>query len=67
MNRLKLGLIGLVALVTVIVVFQNTETVTTQVLFVSFEMPRAALLFLTLVVGYLLGMARVDRLLRRRR
>ncbi len=53
--KLKLGaLVALVAL-TVVVIFQNTEEVQTNFLFISFTMPRAALLLLTFLVGAAVG------------
>lgn len=39
----------------VIVVFQNWENVETRILFSRFEMPRAALLFLTFAIGVFTG------------
>jgi len=54
-EKIKLISIGVLVLLTVIVVLQNTEQVETNVLFMSFAMPRAALLFLTFVAGYAVG------------
>jgi len=50
-------LIGLavIAIVILIVIFQNTESVSTNILFVEFSMPRVALLFITLAIGVILG------------
>jgi uncharacterized integral membrane protein len=47
---------AIVALLVLIVVLQNTESVQTDVLFISISMPRAVLLFGTLVIGFLLGL-----------
>ena len=46
---------AVLAALILIVIFQNTESVRTHVLFVTFEMPRVALLFITLVIGVILG------------
>ena len=62
MKRLKLIVIAVVAVLTVIVVFQNTQSVETEILFVTFRMPRALLLFGTLLMGFVLGAVRVDKL-----
>lgn len=40
----------------VIVVLQNTETVETRLLFVTLAMPRSLLLFITLVLGAVIGL-----------
>ena len=56
--KIKLGSIGLLVVLVVLIVivlFQNTETVTTKFLFVTFEMPRAALLMLTFLLGAAAG------------
>ena len=46
----------LFALLVVIIILQNTENVETKLLFVTMNMPRALLLFMNLVIGFLLGM-----------
>jgi len=55
-HRIKLVGIAIAALLTLIVVLQNTESVQTDILFVSITMPRAVLLFGTLVIGFLIGL-----------
>lgn len=55
MERAKLIGIVVVVLLTVIVVLQNIETVNTKILFLTLSMPRAALLFGTLGVGFIAG------------
>jgi len=47
---------ALLALLGIVVVLQNTETVETHVLFFSFSAPRAALLAATLALGFLVGL-----------
>ncbi len=43
-------------LLVIIVILQNTENIETKLLFVTMNMPRALLLFINLVIGYLLGL-----------
>ncbi len=55
MQKAKIAAIALLALLVLIVVLQNTDSVETKILFFSITMPRAALLFGALVVGFILG------------
>jgi len=55
-TRIKLIVAGVVAILATIVMFQNTEEVSTQILFWQFTLPRALLLVVMLVVGFLLGL-----------
>lgn len=55
MNKNKAVMIAILALVVTIVIFQNTETVHTQILFFSIKLPRALLLIGTLVAGFVMG------------
>ena len=54
-KKIRLGFIILLVAIIVIVILQNTEQITTQILFASIEMPQAFLLFLTFIVGALAG------------
>jgi uncharacterized integral membrane protein len=56
MKRLRTLVIALVAVLVIIVVLQNTQSVETRILFVTLAMPRAVLLFVTLLVGFVLGL-----------
>jgi uncharacterized integral membrane protein len=56
MTRTKLVITGVLALLVLIVILQNTAAVETRVLFVTITMPRAVLLIGTTLVGFLLGM-----------
>ncbi|MHC4846066.1 MAG: LapA family protein [Planctomycetota bacterium] len=58
--RVVLGV--LLAVLTIITVLQNTEDVSTRILFFTVTMPRAVLLFVTLLVGFILGMVVATRL-----
>lgn len=55
-RRARLIGIAIAALLVLIVVLQNTESVQTDILFISISMPRAVLLFGTLVIGFVLGL-----------
>lgn len=53
--QFKLITAVVLVVLTVIVVLQNTAPVETRILFMTMEMPRAALLALTLLIGMLTG------------
>lgn len=53
--QIKVILALVLVVLTMIVVLQNTALVETRILFLTVEMPRAALLALTLVIGMLAG------------
>lgn len=55
MDRNKAIVVAILALLAVIVIFQNTESVQTRILFFSIDMPRALLLISTLIVGFVVG------------
>lgn len=65
MRTLKLILAVVVAVLLVIVVLQNTATVEAQLLIRPVRMPLAAMLFGTLLVGFLLGFLATTWLVRR--
>ena len=65
MQKLKIAAIALLALLVLIVVLQNTESVETKILFFSVTMPRAALLFGALVVGFIIGVFTAGKVLNR--
>lgn len=55
MKRFRI-IASLIALFLVlIVIVQNSDTVTTNILFMTISMPRAALLGVTLLIGMLIG------------
>jgi uncharacterized integral membrane protein len=56
MARFKVILIVVLAVLLVIVILQNTETVDTRLLFVTVSMPRAALLGFAVLLGFVLGL-----------
>ena len=61
-QRIKVTGVAILALFVLIVVLQNTEIVDTRVLFVTVSMPRAALLFGALVVGFIIGIFAAGKL-----
>ena len=54
-TRLRYGALAIVALLVLIIVAQNTESVQTNLLFFSITLPRAVLLFITFLIGFVLG------------
>ncbi|MBS3787189.1 DUF1049 domain-containing protein [Candidatus Bipolaricaulota bacterium] len=56
MKKTKMAIAGIIAILLVIIIFQNLETVSTRLLFARVEMPQAALLFLTAAAGFALGL-----------
>lgn len=55
MKRAKIIGILILALFILIVVLQNTERIQTHILLFTFTMPRAVLLFLTALIGFIIG------------
>jgi uncharacterized integral membrane protein len=55
MRRAKMIGILVLALFIGIVVLQNTERVQTHIIFFTITMPRAVLLFLTALIGFIIG------------
>lgn len=55
-QKLKIVGIAILALLVLIIVLQNTESVETKLLFISIWMPRAALLFGVAVIGFIAGL-----------
>jgi uncharacterized integral membrane protein len=54
-SRIKLIVVAVLVILAVVIVLQNTERVTTKVLFATIILPRAALLFVTLAMGFVAG------------
>lgn len=55
MKTLRLVVTAALAVLVVIVVFQNTEAVETRLLFATVTMPRAVLLLTTALLGFAMG------------
>ena len=62
MTKLKVVILAVVGLLVLIIVLQNTESVETKLLFISVTMPRAILLFGTLLIGFALGVLTAGRI-----
>ena len=56
MKKGKILLMAVLALLAIIIVFQNTEAVDTKLLFITVTMPRALLLIVVLLAGFILGL-----------
>ena len=56
MKRIKFIGIGVLFLLILIVVLQNTERVDTNILFFTITMPRALLLIATAAIGFIIGL-----------
>lgn len=54
-SRIKKWIALAVLACLLVIVIQNTETVRTQILFVSLEMPRFVLLAIMLLIGFVIG------------
>ena len=65
MTKFKVVALAVVGLLVLIVILQNTEAVETKLLFVSISMPRAVLLFGTLLIGFTLGVLTAGRIARK--
>jgi uncharacterized integral membrane protein len=55
MKKLKLYAAFILTLLAIILFFQNREPMETKLLFVTVVMPRAALLFITMLIGIATG------------
>ena len=55
MKKIKTIIAVAVSLLILIVILQNTQAVETRLLFMKITMPRALLLFITLLVGFVIG------------
>jgi len=55
MMKVKLIIFLVLTVIAVIIVFQNTESVQTKLLFATIVMPRALLLFVTTIIGFAAG------------
>ena len=62
MKNWKLWLALTLAVLIAIVVLQNTDTVKTEILWITVEMPRVLLLVITLLVGVVIGILLGHRL-----
>ncbi len=56
MNKLKWIFLTLLLVFCLIVIFQNIEPTEVRLLTMSFQLPQAALLLITLAIGFLMGL-----------
>jgi len=56
MQKFKIAVAVVLAILAIIVIAQNSASVDTRLLFVTVTMPRAVLLLVTLVIGFVLGL-----------
>ena len=56
MNRLKWIFLAVVLIFCLIMIFQNSESTEVRMLTMSFQLPQAALLLITLAIGFILGL-----------
>jgi len=52
LTKVKFAVAAILMICAVIIAIQNRESVETKLLFATVTMPRAALLFVTLVIGF---------------
>jgi uncharacterized integral membrane protein len=57
MKRLKIALALIAGFLLLVVILQNTDTVETRILSATISLPRAVLLFLAVMFGFVLGFA----------
>lgn len=55
MTKFKLIVLLVLSVLAIVLILQNTQAVETRLLFVTVTMPRAALLGLTLLLGFTCG------------
>ncbi|MCF7975450.1 MAG: LapA family protein [Phycisphaerae bacterium] len=55
MVKVRIILVSLVLIGSLIVILQNTQVVDTRLLFMTISMPRALLLIITFVAGFVTG------------
>jgi len=65
-NKIKLVVLIVIVVLAVIIFLQNTETVETRILLVTFQMSRALLLMLTFLLGLLTGVLVTTNFLRKK-
>ncbi|GEM_PF-4319781 len=66
MQKVKVGIAAVIAIIALIIIFQNSEPMTAKLLFVTIQMPTFALLLINLGIGFGLGLL-TSALLRRRK
>ena len=67
MNKTKLILIGVLIIIVAIIILQNTQSVDTKILFFTLTMPRAVLLLLMSLIGFVIGIFTVFHYISKRK
>ena len=62
MQKAKIIIAIVVAVLLIIIFLQNTESVETKILFMTMTMPRVLLLAVTLLVGFVVGLIMASHL-----
>jgi uncharacterized integral membrane protein len=65
MKKVKLIVIIVISILAFIIFLQNTESVETKILFMKVAMPRAILLILTFLAGFVAGTITTSLVLRK--
>lgn len=55
MKKAKVVLLSVILIIILIIILQNVKYVEIEVLFWTFTMPHATLLFITMMVGFVIG------------
>ena len=55
MQKTKLIIAAALILIGLVIIFQNTQSVTTRILMITLTLPLALWLFLMLLIGFVLG------------
>jgi putative membrane protein len=56
MKRAKVIITVVISLLVLVLILQNTQAVETKILFMTVTMPRALLLFVTFIIGFVAGL-----------
>lgn len=67
MTKLKLIALLVLSVLAIVLILQNTQAVETRLLFATVTMPRAALLALTLLIGFTCGVLAAIAVAKRRK
>ena len=67
MKKAKTIIAVILVVLVAIVILQNMESVDTEILWKTIPMPRAVLLIITFLIGFVMGMIASDRLRRRKK
>ena len=55
MNKMKIIIMGILIIIAAVVAIQNTQPVDTHILIFTITMPRAVLLLLMALIGFVIG------------